>query len=107
MCRAKFHGRFLTLMPPSGTNIAPGVERSIYSNAGTANEDEVTAAANRNRSKGKAQSSWMTDRKLHPCHIISSKDDVVDGNTAMRGNAVLEQQVPRDSYPSAQRSSVI
>ena len=85
MCRAKFHGRFLTLMPPSDTNIAPGVERSIYSNADMANEDEVTAAANRNRSKGKAQSSWMTDRKLRPCQIISSKEDMVDGNTAMGG----------------------
>ena len=29
-----------------------------------------------------------------PCHIILSKDDVVDGNTAMGGNAVLEQPAP-------------
>ena len=107
MCRAKFHGRFLTLMPPSGTTIAPGVERSIYSNAGTANEDEVTGAANRNRSKGKAQSSWMTDRKLRPCQIISSKEDMFYDNTAKGDNAVLEQLVTRDSCASVERSSVI
>ena len=54
MCRAKFHGRFLTLMPPSGTNIAPGVERSIDSNADMASEDEVATDADAHRSKAKA-----------------------------------------------------
>ena len=54
MCRAKFHGRFLTLMPPSDTNIAPSVERSIYSNAAVAKEDEVATDADAHRSKAKA-----------------------------------------------------
>ena len=54
MCRAKFHGRFLTLMPPSDTNIAPSVDRSIYSNAAVAKEDEVATDADAHRSKAKA-----------------------------------------------------
>ena len=49
----------------------------------------------------------MTDRKLRPWQIISSKKDMVDANRAMGGNAVLEQPVTRDSCASAQRSSVI
>ena len=54
MCRAKFHGRFLTLMPSSDTKIAPGVDRSIYSNAAVAKEDKVATDADAHRSKAKA-----------------------------------------------------
>ena len=98
---------FLTLMPPSDTNIAPGVERSIYSNAAVAKEDEVTTDANAHRSKGKARASWMTDRKLKTCQIISPEKDTFDANMAKGNNAVLEQPVTRDSCASVERSSVI
>ena len=107
MCRAKFHGRFLTLMPPSDTNIAPGVETSIYSNADMASEDEVATDANAHRSKGKFGAGWMTDWKLKTCQIISSEKDMFDANMAKGDNAVLEQPVTRDSCASVERSSVI
>ena len=45
---------FLTLMPLCDTNMTPSVERSIYSNAGVAKEDEVATDANAHRSKAKA-----------------------------------------------------
>ena len=83
------------------------MERSIYSNAGVANEDEVTTDANAHRSKGKARAGWMTDRKLKTCQIISVEKDMFNANMAKGDNAVLEQPVTRDSCASVERSSVI